>query len=199
MVMTGVFTWQALFVLGLTGSLGHCLGMCGPLVLLVGTRPAAQGARLSLVEQLLYHGTRILVYGCLGLIIGALGRLLGQGPSLSRTAGIVSIFLGIAIIALGATYLGWLRLGSASGASWWSRLMNRVLDWPGSGGIIALGALNGVLPCGLVYSALTTSMSAGSALLGGLAMLAFGLGTVPVMLTLGFTGHLIPSPTRRIL
>lgn len=198
--MPVMFSWQALFLLGLMGSLGHCLGMCGPLVLMVGSRSAAENHTPIVIRLLFYNSARILVYGCLGVIAGLAGQALGQDSQLSGIAGIVSLILGILVILFAASYAGWIRMGALqSGAGWWNRMMSRAMAWPGAGGDIALGALNGLLPCGLVYSALSASVSAGSALGGGLAMLVFGIGTVPVLVALGLGARFISTSLRHIV
>ena len=54
-----------------------------------------------------------------------------------------------------------------------------------------MGVALGFLPCGLLYAALASSAASGSAILGGLGMLAFGLGTVPALVVVGLSGHLL--------
>ena len=54
--------------------------------------------------------------------------------------------------------------------------------------MLAAGALWGWLPCGMVYSVLVTAMLSGAATRGALVMLAFGLGTLPMLLGLGLAG-----------
>ena len=101
------------------------------------------------------------------------------------------------MIAFGLNYVGWLRFGHSTGASGtWNRVVGRALDRQGIGSLLALGALNGLLPCGMVYGALSISVSAGNALGGGLAMLLFGLGTVPALLVLGLGARAVPHSVR---
>jgi sulfite exporter TauE/SafE len=113
-----VSVYGALLVSGLIGSLGHCLGMCGPLVVMVGLQ-LKTGGQGALLHHLLYHGTRIAVYGLLGAVAGGIGSLLGVGGQLSHLAGAISALLGLGVVALGLGYLGWLPLNRLeTGGDW---------------------------------------------------------------------------------
>ena len=59
-----------------------------------------------------------------------------------------------------------------------------------------LGMLNGLLPCGLVYVACAGAIATGSLLSGALYMSVFGLGTIPMMLAIGWFGRLLPLSIR---
>ena len=183
---TGV-SLGALALAGLVGSLGHCTGMCGPLVAMLGITARRDGSRLPVFAHLLYHASRVAVYGLLGLAAGAAGSFVSLGGGLSTLAGLVSLALGITVVALGVSFL--LRTGWAGRALWGAdaltRAMSRAVRRGGTSGIVALGALNGLLPCGLVYSALLAAAAGGSALRGGAAMLVFGAATMPVLIALG--------------
>jgi sulfite exporter TauE/SafE len=191
--------YTALLLTGLLGSLGHCLGMCGPLVMMVGVRFRAQGAA-ALPKHFLYHAARISVYTLLGAIVGEIGSLLGLGSRLSSLSGTISLLLGVGIILFGLAYLGYLPLGRVEGAGrWLNRLMNRALKQGGTAGLIGLGAANGLLPCGLVYSALLMTASSGGPLSGGLGMLLFGMSTIPALLVVGVGAGVLSVHTRQML
>ena len=133
-------TYAALFLSGLLGSLGHCLGMCGPLVLMVGSRLKTNNQALIPV-WLMYHGSRIVVYALLGAIVGGIGTLLSIGSHISRVAGIFSILLGTGIILLGLSYLGLLSIrGFEGNRSWWSAALTRAMSMQGKRSILMLGA-----------------------------------------------------------
>jgi sulfite exporter TauE/SafE len=180
-----VSTLGALFLSGFLGSLGHCLGMCGPLVTMFGIQFKAR--RLAgLPYHLLYHTSRVSVYVLFGALVGGLGSALGLGDSLGRVAGTISLLLGLGVVLLGLGYLGWLPLGRIEGAGkWLNRAMNWALQQDSSARVAALGALNGLLPCGLVYSALLVAASTGGLLMGAAGMAVFGLGTLPALLVVG--------------
>jgi sulfite exporter TauE/SafE len=183
--MDPISTLGALFLSGLLGSLGHCLGMCGPLVTMFGVQFRAR--RLAgLPYHLLYHTGRLGVYALFGALVGGLGSALGMGDSFGRVAGTVSLFLGLGVVLLGLGYLGWLPLGRIEGAGGWlSRAMGWALRQGSSLRALVLGALNGLLPCGLVYSALLVAASTGGLWMGAAGMAVFGLGTLPALLVMG--------------
>jgi sulfite exporter TauE/SafE len=189
-----------LVVSGFLGSLGHCLGMCGPLVVMVGVQRARSGRGNAFPVHLLYHSARIAVYGVFGGIVGAVGSLIGVGPQFNDVAGIVSLILGTGVILFSLGYLGWLPLGRLEKTGdWLTRRMGQALRQGGFLGIVMLGALNGLLPCGLVYSALLSAAATGSALWGAVAMLLFGAATIPALTVAGMTAHLLSTRARQSL
>ena len=190
--MKGIY--GTLFASGLLGSLGHCTGMCGPLVIMVSAQLRARESNL-LLSHLSYHGARVLIYVLLGALAGAVGSLVGLGDHLSKLAGGVSLILGLAVVLLGLGYLGWLpRKGLQVAGGWFTRAMGWTLQRRSFGGVLMLGGLNGLLPCGLVYSSLLVATSSGGPLPGALSMLAFGTGTIPVLLVVGLgVGRVRPS------
>jgi sulfite exporter TauE/SafE len=196
-----------LFFVGLLGSV-HCAGMCGGIVgalsLRAGARPAAgfpvpvrtvtTTARAPLVDILAYNAGRIGSYALAGALAGGVGqgaRALSLLPALQLGAYWLANGM---LVALGLYLMGaWRGLARLEGAGRvvWRRvqpLLRRLGPPVGPLRMFAAGGLWGWLPCGMVYSALVTSMLAGSALSGALAMLAFGLGTLPMLLALGFMG-----------
>jgi sulfite exporter TauE/SafE len=192
--------FATLMISGFLGSLGHCLGMCGPLVIMIGVQRARSGRGNTWRVHLLYHSARITVYGVLGGIVGAIGSLIGIGTRFTEAAGIVSLVLGIGVILFSLGYLGWPPLRRlAKTSDWLSRRMGQALHREGFGGIIILGALNGLLPCGLVYSALLSAAATGSAVWGGVAMMLFGAATIPALITVGMGAQLLSVRARQSL
>lgn len=179
----------ALFIVGLLGA-GHCAGMCGGIVGALGSfsgTQTPQGGGVVLLH-LAYNIGRIGSYTLAGLLAGALGRVAGTLLPLQHglyfLASLMLVALGLYL--LGATQaLGWVERG---GAAIWQRiqpLTRHFLPVRGLAQALPLGMLWGWLPCGLVYSALTTALASGSAAQGALSMLAFGLGTLPNLLLAG--------------
>lgn len=196
--MDGTTLITSLLVTGLLGSLGHCSGMCGPLVLMLGMRSgadAARGRRLGL--HVTYHAARVAVYVVLGVALAALGGLLVGGSGLSGLEGWLSLVLGVGVIVFGLSYLG-LRAGRGTlvPLAWLDRAMTGALRRRGAVAAAGLGALNGLLPCGLVYSALLVAAAAGSAATAAAGMGAFGAGTAPMLLLIGLGGSRL-SPRAR--
>lgn len=188
------------FTLGLAGSV-HCLGMCGGIAAAAGTRTssAASGTGAALAG-LTFNLGRLASYALLGLLVGALvGAAVAQVPVrplailLRALAGLLMLLMGLSLLA-GRDLLALERAGGRL----WERvrpLAGRALALPPALRFAALGLLWGLLPCGLVYSALALSAASGSALAAGATMLAFGLGTLPAMLALTLAGSAL---TRRL-
>jgi uncharacterized protein len=175
----------ALFLVGLLGG-AHCVGMCGGIV---GALTMGGVSRWSM--HLAYNTGRILSYAAAGALAGALGAaslgLEGQIPARL----ILYLFANLMLVALGFYLLGVTRalaFTERAGQALWRRvqpLTRRFLPATTIRQAFPLGLLWGWLPCGLVYSALASSLSAGSASRGAALMLAFGLGTLPNLLLAG--------------
>jgi sulfite exporter TauE/SafE len=176
------------FLAGLLGS-AHCLGMCGGISGLFALHESVRGLRRQLPMALTYNAGRLVSYAILGFAVAALGsRVVGLTPAI---AGPVRLIAGVVIILIGlqiAFDLRALSLLERIGGIAWSRLAplaGRLLPVTSLPRALGLGLLWGLLPCGLVYSALlvaATSLDAGH---GALIMLAFGAGTTPAMLLTG--------------
>jgi len=181
--------WTA-FLLGLVGSL-HCAGMCGPLALAM---PATGGTRASFIlGRAAYNFGRIFTYCSLGALFGLAGRTLalaGLQRWLSLGAGVV-ILVGLAVTSRYAV-----NTPLARAVAWLKSALATMLKRRSLGSLWLLGALNGLLPCGLVYVACAAAVATGGGLRGAGYMLAFGLGTVPMMLGIGLTGRKLQPALR---
>lgn len=174
--------WTA-FMLGLVGSL-HCAGMCGPLALAL---PVAGKTRSDFVlGRLLYNFGRVLTYCSIGAVFG----LVGQSFALAGFQKWVSLVAGVAILVglVASTRVG-LGLPITKSVMWLKNSVGKLLQQRTFGSLFLLGTLNGLLPCGLVYVAAAAAAATGSLHMGVFSMLAFGLGTLPVMLGLGLAGR----------
>jgi sulfite exporter TauE/SafE len=178
------------FAIGLLGSL-HCAAMCGPLMLAL---PApAGGAGRFVSGRVIYQLGRVVTYCLLGVAAG----LLGKSVYLAGLQRWLSIALGIAI--LGGFFLSKkialsdpvLRFVTKLKAAMSAQLRRRSFS-----ALALLGMLNGLLPCGLVYVAATGAVSLGSVPAGVGYMAAFGIGTVPTLLTISLSGKLLPLAFR---
>ena len=176
----------ALFVVGLLGG-GHCAGMCGGIVGALSMQ-SPQGSGASVLVHLAYNVGRISSYMLAGLIAGLLGQAAGNLMPLQQG---LYLFASLMLIALGLYLLGATQVLAPverGGQALWKRiqpLTKRFLPVRGMAQALPLGLLWGWLPCGLVYSALTTALASGSADKGALLMLAFGIGTLPNLLLAG--------------
>jgi hypothetical protein len=183
----------ALLLAGAAGSVAHCAAMCGPFVLgQVSDRlariPAArlcEGVRLSSALLVPYHAGRLTTSAAAGA-----GRPLGVLPALLLLAGALLFFShGVARLAPRLRpvlpVLDYAPPGWGRGVR---RLAARV-DRSRFGGAFLLGVALGFLPCGLLYAAIAAAAATGSAAGGALAMMAFGLGTVPGLVAVGVAGQ----------
>ncbi len=180
--------WTA-FTIGIVGSL-HCVGMCGPIALALpyqgGTR------RMAAANVLLYNLGRIITYSLLGLIIGTLGKglfLAGMQTYVSIGLGILLLLIALFSINVEAQLL---RIPLFTQLNdWVKRRLSGLLRRHNQSSLLAIGMLNGLLPCGLVYMAVAGAVAAGGTLQGMTYMALFGLGTVPLMLATAMAGQFV--------
>ncbi|WP_404296105.1 sulfite exporter TauE/SafE family protein [Halomonas sp.] len=197
----------AAFVFGLLGG-AHCIGMCGGIMsALTFAVPPSMRSPSRLTGLLLgYNLGRIVSYMLAGALVAALGTLLTLTPGM-RTAlqGFAALMLILMALYIADWWKGLLRV-EAVGKRLWRHLepvgrkLMPVVRIPQA---IALGAVWGWLPCGLVYSMLAWSLASADPLRGAALMGAFGLGTLPALLATGLAarqlGGLIRHPATRTL
>jgi sulfite exporter TauE/SafE len=176
------------FLVGLLGG-GHCVGMCGGIVGAVSMHLPQSKSKVPFL--LSYNVGRILSYTFAGAIAGLVGassflleHVLPIQHVLYGISSLMLIALGLYLAGIwhGVTYL------EGAGKGIWKTLQpysKRYIPAQNIKQAFFLGSLWGWLPCGLVYSVLIAAIATGSAINGGLAMLAFGLGTLPTLLTMG--------------
>lgn len=194
-----------MFLTGLTGGFGHCLGMCGPVV-------AAYSVALpkkSTLPHILYNLGRITTYSILGAAMGLTGSFLSIAAGIEGLQKWAMVFAGAVIVVMG--------IGMAGLLPFVKRLESRVKLLPylnkvrdifaeglTTGAFYPMGVLLGFIPCGLVYTALLAAARAGmeapnhveGLLKGLLMMLLFGLGTFPALLLFGKVVNLIGTQLR---
>lgn len=201
---------------GLAGSV-HCAGMCGGIVSAFSAVPqgrkpfpvavvseggmaaAADGA----VRVLAYNSGRIGSYAVAGALAGGIAGSAGHLAGMAQVQAAAYWGANLMLVALGLYLMGaWSGVARLEqlGGRLWARiqpLTKRVMPLDSPAKMLALGALWGWLPCGMVYSMLVTAMLAGSAADGASVMLAFGLGTLPMMMSLGLLGARLRDFLRR--
>lgn len=172
------------FVTGLFGSL-HCAGMCGPLAISFNLHNKGN----AVINGLIYNVARITAYFLIGIIFGAIGFSFSYA-GLQQVASIASGFIILLIIffqqwSKAQPHFKWLEK--------YNHLIKtkigRALSVNGIKGVAALGFFNGLLPCGLVYLALAGAIAGGNVIAGGVYMLLFGLGTLPLMFVFSTFGN----------
>jgi sulfite exporter TauE/SafE len=169
----------AFLLLGLVGSVSHCVGMCAPFVMIVARRfGGPDGGYSPQAAHLWYTTGRLLTYAALGAAAGTLGGVVEFAGGLVGVQRAAAIAAGLALIGFAVASLTG-RAGVHGG--WFGRVSSAIgARMPGHP--LTVGLLLGLLPCGLLYAAMAGAVARGGALGGGLALAAFGLGTVPALL-----------------
>ena len=183
----------AAFIVGLLGGV-HCIGMCGGIVgaLSFGLPQELRNQPRKVIPLLMgYNLGRIASYTLAGALMGGVGWLAANWLSVYKAQMFLQIAAAFFMLAmglyLGGWWSGWARVEKVGGGIWkhiepYAKTLLPIRRVPQA---IALGAVWGWLPCGLVYSVLIWSLSAGSFQQGALLMLCFGLGTLPNLLAMG--------------
>jgi hypothetical protein len=194
-ILSSMLSTETIFLLylstGFTIGFGHCIGMCGPIVV---SFTLNLKERRILVPHLLYHLGRIITYAILGGVVAAAGSLTMVAANIESIQKGVMIFSGALIMLMGLAMAGWIPFGKIFGdystpggmiSKGFAKLLKVKSTWV----YLPLGLLLGLLPCGPVYTALLgaarTGME-GNTIYHGLftgmgLMAAFGLGTVPAL------------------
>lgn len=186
-------TYLSAFALGLAGS-GHCLGMCGGIAAAMNL-----GGHRSVPVTISYHGGRIASYTLLG---GLLGLIAGSIDLVTWTIAL-RYAAGFLLIAMGLSVANWwqgIRILEKAGGRLWQpvqRFSSRFLPIRNPVQGVALGLCWGLMPCGLIYSALAWSATAQSAIGAASLMFCFGLGTLPAMLAVSLGADKLQDILRR--
>ena len=201
--MLGELSIAAAFMIGLLGST-HCIGMCGGIVgaLTMGLPETTRQSAFKLLPYLLtYNSGRLISYSLAGLIVGLLSSSLSDVFQIGRfpIGGIVGGFF---MVALGVYIGGWLQTLTwleKIGSVFWQKIepfSRRFMPVKSLGQALGLGFFWGWLPCGMVYSTLAWAATSGSAINTALLMLAFGAGTLPMLLVMGSFAEKLQRFTR---
>ena len=200
-------------LIGLMGSL-HCLGMCGPIVVACslqrskgrgdsGDKPA-YSVWPGVLQHVTFHWGRLMVYGLMGALAAVFFRLADPGIFIQALRGSMSLLGGLLLLLLGLVLLRWVPLPSflegvsLGTGSLLGRWMRSVIGSQGIGGRVALGIAAGFMPCCLSLAMLVTAGTTQDPVQGFATMVAFGLGTIPVLLVAGFSASWISIRVRII-
>jgi sulfite exporter TauE/SafE len=177
---------------GFTVGLGHCIGMCGPIVVSLTLNLSGKGV---ILPNFLYNSGRIITYMLMGGVMGATGSFTVVTANIASLQKAVMLVAGVLIVIMGLAMSGWIPLGRifgdhskpggiiSKGFSKLSRVKSNTVFFP-------LGLWLGLLPCGPVYTALIGAARAGmeakttfeGTIIGVGLMFAFGVGTVPALI-----------------
>jgi len=175
--------------LGFLGSL-HCVGMCGPIALAL---PVVNNNSLSrFTGIIIYNIGRVLTYSILGIIFGMLGKtfiIAGYQQALSIGLGVLILI----IILFPARYTQRLNFTAIlfKPVSKLKVSLGKLFSKRTYSSLFTIGILNGLLPCGLVYTAIAGAIAVAEPIKAGLFMAVFGLGTLPAMLAVALAGQKI--------
>jgi len=178
--------------LGLLGGFGHCVGMCSPFVLFVSRRyvPAGGGRAAVVAAQLWYTTGRIVTYAALGAAAGALGGVVELAGGLVGFQRAASVVAGSVLVVWALVALSDLVPRRGTGGTLFTRVAG-VLKGRVPGHPFATGLFLGLLPCGLLYSALIAAAARGGPTEGAAALALFGLGTAPALLGVSVADELL--------
>lgn len=184
-------------ILGLMGSL-HCVGMCGPIAFML---PVDRTNNFKKISQIfIYHFGRLMAYSIMGILFG----FIGKGLYVFGIQQKLSILIGVLMIVVILIPYKTFNKYNFSKPLYMliSKIKNRLgkaLKKKTADTFLTIGFLNGFLPCGLVYMALFGAIAMANPLEGGLYMMLFGAGTIPLMTTaIYFSGFLKGAAKQKI-
>ena len=184
----------AAFLIGLLGST-HCIGMCGPIAIALPLKNQSWLTRI--ISALIYNLGRSVTYGIMGAVFG----LLGKGFQMIGIQQWVSISMGIIMILSVVFPIIFRKYINTDGfvSKWVGKLISalrKMFSRRSYTSLLVIGLMNGLLPCGLVYMALAGAIVSGNSANGALYMVVFGLGTIPVMLSISLLGKIVSLQSR---
>ena len=183
---------------GLLGS-SHCVGMCGGFAAIVGLRTGSLAGNFR--AQLVYSAGRLMSYSTLGAIAGYAGQRIADSlPKMVNVPAVLCAVAGLFLLREGLLATGLFRrtiAGTSATGCLLGPLFSTILKTPGARNTFAAGIVTGLLPCGLVYAFVSLAASSGDLLQGMATMLAFGAGTVPLMVVTGCGAALLSWTARQ--
>ncbi len=180
-----------MFVAGLLTSF-HCVAMCGSLVVTYAVKDAEHGGKgwRVITPHAAYQAAKLVSYAFVGLLLGYIGSLLDIGALRGFITAGAGLFMGLLAMQMLDVH-PFFRYFSI-------RMPRRIQRWmfgrkdrsvtvagTDLGTPVFLGSLAGFMPCGPLQAAQLFAIGLGDPIKGSLAMLMFGLGTMPLMLGFG--------------
>ena len=190
--------WPLLVASGLLGS-AHCLGMCGPFALAIGS--ASPAWRANLARQVAWSAGRVFTYAVLGGAAGFVGLRMSRAlVGWTNVPALLAIAAGVLLLFQGLLAAGVLeRRGVGAGGCPGGGAFRALLTARGTIEVFLAGMFTGLLPCGLLYGMLALAAATHDVSRGLLTMVAFGAGTVPALLVAGLGGSILGLAARRHL
>ena len=198
-----VIELTAIISFAFLGSIGHCIGMCGGFIMtytMAKVKPTDSKFVQSLYH-LSYNLGRVTTYTILGALFGYFGSLWEINP-LVRS--IMFSLAGILMVVMGLSFAGKLKFLNSieipiSNYSWFKKMFMYQMNSGNKSSFFVLGMLNGLFPCGLVYTMLVTAATTSSAFYGALVMFIVGIFTIPTLFTFAFVVSLFSGQKFRAL
>lgn len=194
LVSAGNVTYGTAFVIGIIASLSTCMAVVGGLVLSLSATFAKKGDRVR--PQLMFHGSRVVSFFIFGGLIGAIGSAFTLNAS---TSFILSLVIGLVMLVLGLNLLDvfpWAQRLQPSLPRFMSKRALGAAKLHHMLTPLLVGAATFFLPCGFTQSMQFYTLSTGSFVTGGLTMLAFALGTLPVLALVSFSSFSIKNSSK---
>ncbi|MFH1332556.1 MAG: sulfite exporter TauE/SafE family protein [archaeon] len=185
-----------IFAIGLLTGF-HCIAMCGGFVVSYTAKEATQNNKINLKSHLAYGAGKTITYTALGAFFGLIGSIFTFTPALR---GIAAILAGTFLVIFGLNMFGifkWTRRLQIRGPKFITELQEKTK----SKNPLVIGLLNGLMiACGPLQAMYVFAAATGSPIQGALTMLAFGLGTLPVMMGFGIITSVVSAQlTKKIL
>jgi sulfite exporter TauE/SafE len=190
----GQVTYGTAFVIGIIASLSTCMAVVGGVVLSMSATFAKDGDRFR--PQFLFHGGRIISFFLLGGLIGALGAAFTLNTYMTF---LLSVIIGIVMLILGVNLLDvfpWAKKLQPSMPKFITKHAQGVSRFNHTLTPLLVGIATFFLPCGFTQSMQLYTLSTGSFFTGGLTMLAFALGTLPVLALVSFSSFTIKNNSK---
>ncbi len=187
----GNVTYGTAFVIGIIASLSTCMAVVGGLVLSMSATFAKEGDKIR--PQLMFHGGRIVAFFILGGVIGAIGSAFTLNTSATF---ILSLVIGIVMLILGINLLDtfhWAKKLQPSMPKFIAKHAHGISKMNHTLTPLLVGIATFFLPCGFTQSMQLYTLTTGSFLKGGLTMLVFALGTLPILALVSFSSFSIKN------
>lgn len=194
LVNAGNVTYGTVFVIGIIASLSSCMAVVGGLLLSMSATFAKEGDKVK--PQLMFHAGRIVSFFVLGGAIGALGAVFTLNISATFILGLV---IGIVMLVLGINLLDvfpWAKRLQPSMPKFIAKRAHGVSKFNHTLTPLLVGVVTFFLPCGFTQSMQLYTLTTGSFLKGGLTMLAFAIGTLPVLALISFSSFSIQKSSK---
>lgn len=187
----GNVTYGTAFIIGIIASLSTCMAVVGGLVLSMSATFAKEGDKIR--PQLMFHGGRVVAFFILGGIIGAIGSAFTLGTTGTFVLGLI---IAIVMIILGINLLDvfpWAKKLQPSMPKFIGKRAHGISNLNHTLTPLLVGIATFFLPCGFTQSMQLYTLTTGSFLKGGLTMLSFALGTLPVLAIISFSSFSIQN------